>query len=75
MLNWTNITEVSFAPLCLPTLCSGPARPNPNTYFAIDNLTLTPSAVPLPGTLPLFAGGLGVIALLRRRARKAQIRA
>jgi hypothetical protein len=28
---------------------------------------------PLPGTLPLFAGGLGVMALLaRRRKQKAQ---
>lgn len=32
-----------------------------------------PTAAPLPATLPLFAGGLGVLGLLgRRRCRKAQ---
>lgn len=33
--------------------------------------SLTASATPLPGSLPLFAGGLGAMALLRRLRRRA----
>jgi hypothetical protein len=39
----------------------------------IDETSPPPTAVPLPGTLPLFATGLGVLGLLGwRRKRKAQ---
>jgi choice-of-anchor C domain-containing protein len=45
---------------------------------AIDNVSITvrgegPAPTPLPAALPLFAGGLGVIGLLRRRKRKAAL--
>jgi hypothetical protein len=40
--------------------------------FAADNMIVTPSAVPLPAALPLFATGLGAMGLLGwRRKRKA----
>ena len=47
-------------------------RDNPG-WIALDNFSVTdPSAVPLPGTLPLFAGGLGMMGLLGwRRKRQA----
>jgi hypothetical protein len=42
-------------------------------WIALDNFSVTdPSATPLPGTLPLFAGGLGMMGLLGwRRMRQA----
>jgi hypothetical protein len=49
---------------------------NPFTFqqVAINQVTIdAPAATPLPATLPLFAGGLGALALLGwRRKRKAQ---
>jgi hypothetical protein len=48
---------------------------NPNAFDvqALDNITAT-SVTPIPGALPLFATGLGVIGLLGwRRRRKAQV--
>ena len=42
-------------------------------FIALDNLTVTqtaPTAVPLPSTLPLFGGGLGMLAWLRRRRKR-----
>jgi hypothetical protein len=40
-----------------------------NEFYGIDNVLVTGSlaATPLPAGLPLFASGLGVLALLRRR--------
>ena len=32
--------------------------------------TLAPSATPLPGALPLFAGGLGFVGFLLRRRKR-----
>lgn len=53
---------------------SGVSGVNGN-YIGIDTISLVDSsefATPLPGTLPLFAGGLGVLGLLGwRRKRKA----
>jgi hypothetical protein len=42
-------------------------------WIALDNFSVTdPPAAPLPGALPLFAGGLGVMGLLGwRRKRQA----
>ena len=40
----------------------------PNIVATID----TPSATPLPATLPLFAGGLGFVGYLTRRKKRAQ---
>ena len=46
--------------------------PNANGYF----LGLELTATPLPASLPLFAGGLGVIFFVARRAkRKAAVAA
>ena len=70
-LNWTNITEVTFAPLCPAGTCTGPGSPNPNTKFELDNLTVVPT--PLPAALTLFAsgiGGLGVFGLAANRKRR-----
>ena len=44
-------------------------------FFALDDITCTeadqpPSEVPLPASLPLPAGGSGLIASLRRRIRR-----
>jgi hypothetical protein len=68
-LNWTGIDTVSFFP------SGGTHNPNysgAGTQFALDNLTITPSVVPLPAALPLFATGLGALGLLGwRRKRKA----
>jgi hypothetical protein len=44
-------------------------------FIALDYVTVTqtaPTAVPLPGALPLFVGGLGVIGWLGRRRRRNQ---
>lgn len=35
--------------------------------YDLDNLTLAPSAVPLPGTLPLLGGALAALALFQRK--------
>ncbi|MEM9837905.1 MAG: VPLPA-CTERM sorting domain-containing protein [Pseudomonadota bacterium] len=37
--------------------------------IALDNITLTGSAVPIPGALPLMAAGLAGLGMMRRRAR------
>jgi hypothetical protein len=75
-LNWTGISEVSFAAICFPGLCANAGFPGSGTYFALDNLTLIPSVIfspivptPLPAALPLFAGGLGVLGLVARRRK------
>jgi hypothetical protein len=39
------------------------------TFIGADSIQ--PVVTPLPGALPLFAGGLGVLALLRRRRNRA----
>ncbi|MDO5704748.1 MAG: VPLPA-CTERM sorting domain-containing protein [Paracoccus sp. (in: a-proteobacteria)] len=36
---------------------------------AFDRNDLTPAPVPVPGSLPLIAGGIGALALLRRRQK------
>jgi len=51
--------------------------PNGIQEKVFDVLRLTPSnkpgaATPLPWTLPLFAGGAGMIALLARRRKRKQ---
>jgi hypothetical protein len=51
-LSWTGIHTVAFFP------SGGTQNPNflgSGTQFAFDNLAITPSVVPLPGALPLFA--------------------
>ena len=40
---------------------------SPSDGFGIDNITYSVAAIPLPATLPLLAGGLGLLALWRRR--------
>ncbi len=49
ILNWSNITEVTFAPLRPAGLCTGPANPDPNTKFELDNLTVLPTPIPAGG--------------------------
>ena len=74
-LNWLNITEVTFAPLCPAGLCTGPGSPNPNTKFELDNVTVSAS-VPLPAALTLFASGIGglgaigIIGMVANRQRR-----
>jgi PEP-CTERM motif len=49
----------------------GPAG-EANWSFALDNIVVDGSAVPLPAALPLFASGLGMLGLLGwRRKRKS----
>ena len=40
---------------------------SPSDGFGIDNITYSVAAIPVPATLPLLAGGLGLLALWRRR--------
>ena len=40
------------------------------TTDTIDSITLPGAVTPLPATLPLFAGGLGMLGLLRRRTKQ-----
>ena len=46
--------------------------PNDDELALIDNVVLsgTPTAVPLPAALPLFAGGLGLMGWIARRKRR-----
>ena len=68
-LDWSNIDTVSFR-------ASGgvhnDAFTGDGTYFALDNMTINEatSATPIPGALPLFAGGLGALGLLGWRRKK-----
>lgn len=69
VLNWTGLTEVSFASFCVPGICTSAAYPatpagTAQLAFAIDNLAIVPTPAPLPAALSLFAGGLGVIGLI-----------
>ncbi len=54
------------------------ASSNTNAFFTLDgtgSVTVTPeiTPTPLPATLPLFAGGLGVVGYLTRRKRRSQV--
>jgi hypothetical protein len=53
------------------TPAAGPLAPLLTVAFTGD-LQLAAAAVPLPGTLPLFATGIAALALLRRRLKRAQ---
>lgn len=76
--NWVSET-LDFTATGSSTLISllGTQSGGVEEYIGLDNADVEfvsgPSATPLPATLPLFAGGLGVIGLVtRRRKRKTQ---
>jgi hypothetical protein len=50
------------------TPVSGPLNPLLTVNFTGD-LQLSATAVPLPGTLPLFITGMGILGLLGRRRK------
>jgi hypothetical protein len=67
VLNWTGLTEISFAAYCLPGFCSSAGYPGTpagtaQLAFVLDNLVIVPTTTPtpLPGALSLLAGGLGL---------------
>lgn len=50
------------------TSTNGGAPSNPG-----DIITINPGATPLPASLPLFAGGLGVLGLLARKRKQRHV--
>jgi hypothetical protein len=62
-----------------PMISIDPATLDPQLYSIIlsDGVGngLAPTTTPLPATLPLFAGGLGLVGYLTRRKKRAQISA
>jgi hypothetical protein len=71
-LGWANIDTIQFEASGGTTHYNIDAN---QTQFALDNLTINEplSAVPLPATLPLLAGGLGLLGFLgwRRNISRA----
>ena len=53
-----------------PSFVLGANAPSGYSIVFSDGIGDTPSATPLPATLPLFAGGLGMIGLLTRRKKQ-----
>lgn len=67
VFNWANIDSLTFISSGGTNVGYGGS----GTHFALDNLTVNaPSPVPLPGTLVLMGGGLGVMGFFTRRKKK-----
>ena len=66
----SNMTGLSASASIDPSFQLGPSAPSGYSIVFSDGIGDTPSATPLPATLPLFAGGLGMIGLLTRRKKQ-----
>ena len=64
----TSLSAGSHTITLLATRAFAPASGVTNQYF--DNVSLDVAQTPLPAALPMFLSGLGVVAALRRRAKK-----
>ncbi len=61
VLNWAGLDPGGYA---------GPGQPGSTTVNLIVTATDLTSPTPLPAALPLFAGGLGIIAMVSRRRKR-----
>jgi hypothetical protein len=88
IIDWTILASISnaYANITVATSSSGDLTSSlgPTTFISASNgfapgtwsASDPPSATPLPAALPLFAGGLGALAMLgwRRKRRAAEVR-
>ena len=70
-----NMTGLSASASIDPSFQLGSGAPGGYSIVFSDGIGDTPSATPLPATLPLFAGGLGFVGYLTRRKKNAKSRA
>jgi hypothetical protein len=64
-----NMTGLSASASIDPSFQLGSGAPSGYSIVFSDGIGDTPSATPLPATLPLFAGGLGFVGYLTRRKK------
>jgi hypothetical protein len=68
---WDTHTVMNLTASSSSTLLKFQASNGDNLDVGLDNVDVELAATPLPATLPLFAGGLGMVGLLAgRRKRK-----
>jgi hypothetical protein len=67
-----NMTGLSASASIDPSFQLGSGAPSGYSIVFSDGIGDTPSATPLPPTLPLFAAGLGFVGYLTRRKKRAQ---